>query len=84
MLRVSLQGATATAHAVDVSLGGQVLGTCTLGERDEATFSFSAPNVVEGDNQVTLVSHGAADASALESVELSYRTPTPPTATLCS
>ena len=51
---------------------GKSSGPARSGERDEATFSFSAPNVVEGDDQVTLVSHGAADSSVLESLELSY------------
>ena len=71
-LRVSLQGATATPHLVDVTFNGQSLGTASLGQTASATFSFSVANVVEGANQVTLVSHGTADASAVESLELSY------------
>ena len=72
VLRVSLQGVTATAHAVDVSFNGQLLGTCTIGPTAEATFSFATANVIEGDNQLTLTSEGASDYTALESVELDY------------
>jgi MYXO-CTERM domain-containing protein len=72
VLRVSLQGVTATAHAVDVSFNGQLLGTCTLGATADATFTFATPNVVEGDNQVSLTSEGASDYTALESLELDY------------
>jgi cysteine-rich repeat protein len=71
-LRVSLQGATATPHQIDVSLDGQVLGTASLGKSAEATFIFSAPNLVEGANVVGLTSHGASDAVAIESLGLSY------------
>jgi cysteine-rich repeat protein len=71
VLRVGLQGLTATTHQVDVSLNGQLLGTATLGPRVAATFSLSAPNVVEGDNHVTLVSHDAADLSVIASLTLS-------------
>ncbi|HEX4403434.1 MAG TPA: C25 family cysteine peptidase, partial [Polyangia bacterium] len=72
MLHISLQGVTATLHAVDVSFNGQVLGTCTLGATADATFTFATPNVVEGDNQVVLTSEGATDYTALESLELDY------------
>ncbi|HTA19670.1 MAG TPA: C25 family cysteine peptidase, partial [Polyangia bacterium] len=72
VLRVSLQGVTATSHAVDVSFNGHVLGTCTLGATADATFTFATPNVVEGDNQVSLTSEGATDYTALESLELDY------------
>jgi cysteine-rich repeat protein len=72
VLRVRLQGVTSTAHAVDVSFNGQLLGTCALDPTAEATFSFPTPNVVEGDNQLTLTSEGASDYTALESVELDY------------
>jgi cysteine-rich repeat protein len=73
MLRVSLQGLTATTHAVDVMLGGTLLGTCTLDKQAKATCSFPAPNVAEGDNQLALMGHASiSDFTALESVELDY------------
>ncbi|HSZ83783.1 MAG TPA: C25 family cysteine peptidase [Polyangia bacterium] len=71
-LSVSLQGVTATTHAVDVSFNGQFLGTCTLGATAEGTFTFATPNVVEGDNHVSLTSEGTSDYTALESLELDY------------
>ncbi|HVZ73505.1 MAG TPA: C25 family cysteine peptidase [Polyangia bacterium] len=72
-LRVDLQGITATSHAIDVSLNGTVLGTALLDQQARGTFSFGAPNVVEGNNQIQLVSHGSsADFTALGAITLAY------------
>jgi cysteine-rich repeat protein len=73
MLRVSLQGVTATDHLVDVSLGGTVLGTCTLGPQELATFTFPAAAVAEGNNTFGLIARGSAsDYSVVKSVEVIY------------
>jgi cysteine-rich repeat protein len=72
VLRVSLQGISATEHQIDVSLNGQLLGTCMLDPTADKTFTFAATNAIEGDNQITLTAQGASDYSALESVELDY------------
>jgi cysteine-rich repeat protein len=74
VLRVSLQGVTATAHAIDVSVNGAPVGVASLADQAEGTFSFStAANVVEGDNHVTLVGEGtSSDFTAIEGFELDY------------
>ena len=72
VLKVALQGGTLTGHQVDVTFNGVLLGTASLGPRESMTFSFPAPNVVEGANTVQLASHGAADTSLIESLTLSY------------
>jgi hypothetical protein len=43
VLRVGLQGLTATTHQVDVSLNGQLLGTGTLGPRAPSVHQQSRP-----------------------------------------
>jgi len=72
VVRVTLQGVTATNHAVDVVLNGTPLGTCTLQAQEKGTFSFPAPNVVEGDNQLTLTARTASDYTGTVSLELAY------------
>ncbi|HVX97880.1 MAG TPA: C25 family cysteine peptidase [Polyangia bacterium] len=72
VLAVSLQGVTATPHAVDVALGGRLLGTCELAAQEAKTCSFAAPGVVEGDNEVTLTAKAAADYSATAKLEIDY------------
>ncbi len=70
-LRVSLQGLTVGAHAIDVSLAGVLLGTATFDGQTRGTFSFAAPSVVEGDDVVTLVAKASStDYSALAGLEL--------------
>jgi cysteine-rich repeat protein len=72
VLAVSLQGVTATPHAVAVALGGQLLGRCELAAQEAKTCSFAAPGVVEGDNEVTLTAETAADYSATVKLEIDY------------
>ncbi|HZL20403.1 MAG TPA: hypothetical protein VFG23_21915, partial [Polyangia bacterium] len=53
ILTVVLQGVTATAHAVDVTLNGVGLGTCTLSGSQDATCSYPATGLTPGANSVT-------------------------------
>ena len=73
VLRVSLQGVTATAHQVNVSLNGVLLGGCAFANPQNITCAFAAPGILEGANQVMLqATGGSADFSAVERLELAY------------
>ena len=72
VVRVTLQGVTVTSHAVDVLFNGTPLGTCGLEGQEKGTFSFPVPNVVEGNNQLTLTAQTANDYTATVSLELAY------------
>ncbi len=72
VLRVTLQGVTASAHAIDVSLNGTLLGTSAFQNQEHRTFSFPASNLVEGDNQLTLAAHSGNDYAATLGIEVDY------------
>jgi len=72
VVRVTLQGVTATSHAVDVAFNGAVVGTCTLEAQARATCTYPAPTVVDGDNQLTLTARSASDYTGTVSLEFAY------------
>ena len=72
ILTVALQGVTATAHTVDVTLNGLGLGTCTLSGVQDAACAFPATGLVPGTNSVTLAARDATDYTATESISVSY------------
>jgi len=72
VVRVTLQGLTMTGHAIDVLLNGTLVGICELEDQEHDTFSFFAPSIVEGNNQLTLTSETASDYSATVNLELAY------------
>ena len=72
VLTVGLQGVTATAHTVDLTLNGLALGTCTLQGVQEATCSYPATGLVAGANSLTLAAHDSTDYTVTESISVSY------------
>ncbi len=72
VLSVGLQGVTATAHAVDVTLNGLALGTCTLQGVADTTCSYPATGLLAGANSVTLAAHDPTDYTVTETISVSY------------
>ena len=72
VLTVGLQGMTATAHTVDVTLNGLALGTCTLQGVQDATCSYPATGLVAGANSLTLAAHDPTDYTVTDSISVSY------------
>ncbi len=72
VLTVDLQGLTATAHTVDVTLNGLALGTCTLQGVQDVTCSYPATGLVAGANSLTLAARDATDYTLTGSVSVSY------------
>ena len=72
VLTVGLQGVTATAHTVDVTLNGLALGTCRLQGVQEATCSYPAAGLVAGANSLTLAAHDPTDYTVTENISVSY------------
>jgi MYXO-CTERM domain-containing protein len=73
VMQLTLQGVSAGNHVVAVSLGGQMLGTCTLSGQESATCPFSLPAIAEGANMIGLVAQGdAPDISFVASIAITY------------
>lgn len=73
-LEVVLQGATAGAHALNLSLNGTPLGALFFNDRQRATQSFSVPAwLLRDENTITLQAGASGDVSLIEALRLSYQ-----------
>jgi hypothetical protein len=73
-LRVVLQGVTAGAHQVAISVDGQPAGVCEFAGQALQTCVVSPVSVLEGANDVLLVGQGdSPDESLVASVEVDYQ-----------
>ena len=72
VLAVELQGVTATAHNVDVTLNGLTLGTCTLQGVQDVTCSYPATGLIAGANSLALTAHDATDYTVTGTISVSY------------
>ena len=74
-LQVTLQGVTAGAHAVKVTLNGNFVGNMAFSDQNSSTSSFLVRNryLHEGANTLGLtVTGGATDVSVVDTVLLTY------------
>ncbi len=74
-LELALQGVTEQAHAVNVELNGQYLGTANFSGKQlqRAQFQFASARLLEGANEVRCLSTaGASDISLLDTLRLHY------------
>ncbi|MFY9607365.1 MAG: C25 family cysteine peptidase [Blastocatellia bacterium] len=74
-IEVAVQGVTATAHQVRVTLNGTTLGTVSFSGQAKAAESFAVPqsSLREGVNSLQLVSlGGSADISLADSARVTY------------
>lgn len=74
-LRVTLQGASATSHSVEVALNGRPVGTVTFSNETQGVATLAVPSaaLVEGQNTLTLTADGGdTDVSLVDNVELTY------------
>jgi hypothetical protein len=74
-LQVTLQGVTAGAHAVTVTLNGNFVGNMAFSDQNRSTSSFLVSNsyLQEGDNTLGLTVTGdATDVSVMDTVLLTY------------
>ena len=72
-LRIVLQGVTVGLHVVQVSLGGQPVGTCRFEGQVRFTCTLAPAAIAEGDNVVGFVGTGVApDYSLVAAVEIDY------------
>ena len=75
-LRLFLQGATTGDHVLPVAVNGTSVGTCTYPGQEPYVCELPLPALVDGDNDVTLSSQGAApDFSLLSAVSIEYDHP---------
>jgi hypothetical protein len=74
-LEVALQGVTAGAHVVRVTLNGAELGTLSFAGRENkaASFAVSPASLRAGDNQVSITSGAPSDVSLTDYIRLTYR-----------
>ncbi len=75
-LEVRLQGVTAAAHQVRVTLNGTTLGTITFRNQMSGAMQFTVPQALlrEGTNTVLLTPLGGqSDVSLVDSLRISYR-----------
>jgi hypothetical protein len=74
-LEVALQGVTAGAHSVGVSINGQQVGTIEFEGRAHQIAGFGLESGVlhEGDNQVQLTSSSASDVSLTDYIRVTYQ-----------
>jgi hypothetical protein len=76
MLEVGVQGVTAAMHQVRVTLNGAYVGDVVYGGQiaGRATITLTQGQLVEGENQITLMSvGGASDVSLADYVRISYQ-----------
>jgi hypothetical protein len=74
-LEVSLQGATAGTHLVQVQLNGVQVGSLVFADQSLGVATLSVPQslLLEGDNRVTLVAQGGdMDVSLVDYIRLTY------------
>ncbi|MGD0623935.1 MAG: C25 family cysteine peptidase, partial [Thermodesulfobacteriota bacterium] len=74
-LEVSLQGATAGTHLVQVQLNGVQVGSLVFADQSQGVATVSIPQslLLEGENRVTLVAQGGEmDVSMIDSIRLTY------------
>jgi len=73
-LDVFLQGVTAQGHTVSVFLNGSLLGNVVFDGQTQghALFSVAPHQLIEGVNQVSFVSSGDEDISAVDTIRLTY------------
>ncbi len=75
-LRLSLLGATTGDHVLPVAVNGASVGTCAFTGQIPYVCELGAPALVDGDNDVTVSSQGAApDFSLLRWASLEYDHP---------
>jgi hypothetical protein len=74
LLEVTLQGVTALAHMVSISVNGETVGTLAFSGQAQGQASFTVPEAVlrEQSTSVTLQAAGELDISMLDTVRLTY------------